>query len=134
MNDQLILNANATKCIWRTKTSAKQTFFVRFVADVGRNVFMFCLTPVFLFGLCFLVTVILLAMRSIPLPILFLIHLSFSFSLLLFIFVLLGLLGLFAAIAVTAGCRRRGRGNVEATAGGSGGGDGGCRNSTGGEG
>lgn len=47
---------------------------------------------------------------------------------------LLGLLGLFAAIAVTAGRRRCGRGNVEATAGGSGGGDGGCRDSTGGEG
>lgn len=114
--------------------SAKQTFFVWFVADVGRNVFMFRLIPVFLSRLCFLVAVILLAMRSIPLPVLIFIHLSLSFSLPLFIFVLLGLLGLFAAIAVTAGCRRRGRGNVVATAGGSGGGDGGCRDSTGGEG
>lgn len=104
------------------------------MADVGRNVFMFCLISGFFSGLCFLVAVILPTMRSIPLPVLVLIHLSLSFSLLLFIFVLLGLLGLFAAIAVTAGGRRRGGRNMVATAGGSGGGDGGCRDSTGGEG
>lgn len=84
---------------------AKQTFSARFVADVGRNVFLFCLIPMFLPGLCFLIAVILPMMLSIPLSVLILIPLLLSFSLPLFIFVLLGLLGLFAAIAITAGCR-----------------------------
>lgn len=106
------------------------------MADVGRNVFLFCLIPVFLPGLCFLIAVILLVMLSIPLSvlILFLLLLPLSFSLPLFIFVLLGLLGLFAATDITAGCRRRGRRNTVAAAGGSGRGNGGCRDGTGGEG
>lgn len=109
---------------------AKQTFSVRFVADFGRNVSLFCLIAMFLHGLCFLIRVILPVMLSIPLSILVLIPFSFP----LFIFVLLGLLGLFAAIAITAGCRRRGRRNTGAAAGGSGGGNGGCGDGTGGEG
>lgn len=113
---------------------AKQTFSVRFVADVGRNVFLFCLIPMFLPGLCFLIAVILPVMLSIPLSVLILIPLLLSFSLPLFIFVLLGLLGLFAAIAITAGCRRRGRRNAVTAAGGSGGGNGGCGDGTGGKG
>ncbi len=47
---------------------------------------------------------------------------------------LLGLLGLFAAIVITAGCRRRGKRNAVAAAGGSGGGNGGCGDGTGGQG